>query len=45
MARMSGGQAIAVLTLAVANGRITAIQLIVNPAKLSAIAAGRTLPL
>jgi RNA polymerase sigma-70 factor (ECF subfamily) len=41
----AGGQAIAVLTLAVADGRITAIQLLVNPGKLSAIAAGRTLPL
>jgi RNA polymerase sigma-70 factor (TIGR02957 family) len=41
----AGGQAIAVLTLAVADGRITAIQLLVNPDKLSAIAAGRTLPL
>ena len=41
----AGGQAIAVLTLAVADGRITAIQLLTNPNKLSAIAAGRTLPL
>jgi RNA polymerase sigma-70 factor (ECF subfamily) len=41
----AGGQAIAVLTLAIAEGRITAIQLLVNPDKLSAIAAGRTLPL
>jgi RNA polymerase sigma-70 factor (ECF subfamily) len=41
----AGGQPIAVLTLAVADGRITAIQLLANPDKLSAIAAGRTLPL
>jgi RNA polymerase sigma-70 factor (TIGR02957 family) len=41
----AGGQPIAVLTLAVADGRITAIQLLTNPDKLSAIAAGRTLPL
>jgi len=41
----AGGQAIAVLTLTVADGRITAIQALVNPDKLSAIAAGRTLPL
>ena len=40
-----GGQAIAVLTLTVADGRITAIQLLVNPEKLSAISAGRTLPM
>jgi len=40
-----GGQAIAVLTTAVADGRITAIQLLTNPDKLSAIASGRTLPL
>jgi RNA polymerase sigma-70 factor (TIGR02957 family) len=40
-----GGQPIAVLTLAVADGHITAIQLLANPDKLSAIAAGRTLPL
>jgi RNA polymerase sigma-70 factor (ECF subfamily) len=39
-----GGQPVAVLTLAVADGRITAIQLVANPEKLSAIAAGRTLP-
>ncbi|HET9080354.1 MAG TPA: hypothetical protein VFO01_07540 [Trebonia sp.] len=39
------GQVIAVLTLAVADGRITTIQLLVNPGKLSAVAAGRTLPL
>ena len=41
----AGGEAIAVLTLAVADGRITAIQLLLNPDKLSAIAAGRVLPL
>jgi RNA polymerase sigma-70 factor (TIGR02957 family) len=41
----AGGQAIAVLTLAVADGRITAIQLLANPDKLSAINTGRTLPL
>ena len=41
----AGGQPIAVLTLTVADGRITAIQLLANPDKLSAIAAGRTLPL
>jgi RNA polymerase sigma-70 factor (ECF subfamily) len=39
----AGGQAIAVLTTAVADGRITAIQLLANPDKLSAIASGRTL--
>ncbi len=39
------GQAIAVLTLTVADGRIAAIQALLNPDKLSAIAAGRTLPL
>lgn len=41
----AGGQAIAVLTLTVADGRIVAIQALLNPDKLSAIAAGRTLPL
>jgi RNA polymerase sigma factor (sigma-70 family) len=40
-----GEQTIAVLTLTVADGRITAIQLLVNPDKLNAISAGRTLPL
>jgi ketosteroid isomerase-like protein len=40
-----GGQPVAVVTLTVADGRITAIQLLVNPDKLSAIAAGRTLSL
>ena len=41
----AGGQTIAVLTLAVADGRITAIHLLTNPDKLSAISAGRKLPL
>jgi len=41
----ASGQAIAVLTLTVADGRIVAIQALLNPDKLSAIAAGRTLPL
>jgi RNA polymerase sigma-70 factor (TIGR02957 family) len=40
-----GEKALAVLTLTVADGRITAIQLLINPDKLSAISAGRTLPL
>jgi RNA polymerase sigma-70 factor (ECF subfamily) len=40
-----GGQPVAVVTVTVADGHITAIQLIANPDKLSAIAAGRTLPL
>jgi RNA polymerase sigma-70 factor, ECF subfamily len=40
-----GGHPVAVLTVAVADGRITAIQLLANPDKLSAIAAGRPLPL
>ncbi len=39
-----GGHPVAVLTMAVADGRITAIQLLTNPDKLSAIASGRTLP-
>jgi RNA polymerase sigma-70 factor (ECF subfamily) len=41
----AGGQAVAVVTMAIADGRVTAIQLLSNPDKLSAIAAGRTLPL
>jgi RNA polymerase sigma-70 factor (TIGR02957 family) len=41
---MAGGRPVAALTLAVADERVTAIQLLVNPGKLSAIAAGRTLP-
>lgn len=40
----AGGQPVAVLTMAVADGRITAIQLLANPDKLSAVASGRTLP-
>jgi RNA polymerase sigma-70 factor (TIGR02957 family) len=40
----AGGRPIAALTLAVAGGRVTAIQLLANPDKLAAIAAGRTLP-
>ena len=40
----AGGQPVAVLTMTVADGRITAIQLLTNPDKLSAIASGRTLP-
>jgi len=39
------GRPVAVLTMAVADGHITAIQLLANPDKLSAIAGGRTLPL
>jgi RNA polymerase sigma-70 factor (ECF subfamily) len=39
-----GGRPIAALTLAVADGRVTAIQVLANPDKLTAIAAGRTLP-
>jgi RNA polymerase sigma-70 factor (ECF subfamily) len=41
----AGGHAMAILTLAVADGRITVIQLLTNPDKLSAINTGRTLPL
>jgi RNA polymerase sigma-70 factor (ECF subfamily) len=37
------GHPVAVLTMAVADGRITAIQLLANPDKLSAIGSGRTL--
>jgi hypothetical protein len=40
----AGGQAVAALTLAVSAGQITAIQLLANPDKLTAIMAGRTLP-
>ena len=40
----AGGQPVAVLTMTVADHRITAIQLLTNPDKLSAIAGGRTLP-
>jgi RNA polymerase sigma-70 factor (ECF subfamily) len=39
----AGGHPVAVLTMAVADGRVTAIQLLANPDKLSAIAGGRTL--
>jgi RNA polymerase sigma-70 factor (ECF subfamily) len=39
----AGGRPIAVLTMAVADGRITAIQLLANPDKLEAIASGRRL--
>jgi RNA polymerase sigma-70 factor (ECF subfamily) len=41
---MSGGRAIAALTLTVSGGQITAIQLLANPDKLAAVTAGRTLP-
>ena len=40
----AGGQAVAALTLAVSAGQITAIQLLANPDKPTAIMAGRTLP-
>jgi len=40
-----GGRPITALTLTVADGRITAIQLLANPDKLAALGAGRTLPL
>jgi RNA polymerase sigma-70 factor (ECF subfamily) len=39
----AGGQPVAVLTMTVADGRITALQLLTNPDKLSAVASGRTL--
>ena len=39
------GRAIAALTLTVSGGRVTAVQLVANPDKLTAIAAGRTLPM
>jgi RNA polymerase sigma-70 factor (ECF subfamily) len=42
---ITAGRPIAVLTTAVAGGRITAIQLVANPDKLRGIAEGRTLPL
>ena len=41
---LSGGRAIAALTLTVSDGQITAIQLLANPDKLAAVAAGRMLP-
>jgi RNA polymerase sigma-70 factor (ECF subfamily) len=40
----TGGGAVAALTLAVSAGQVTGIQLLVNPDKLTAIMAGRTLP-
>ena len=40
----AGGRTIAALTLTVSAGRITAIQLLVNPEKLAAVSVGRTLP-
>jgi RNA polymerase sigma-70 factor (ECF subfamily) len=40
-----GGRPLAAVTTAVADGRITAIQLVANPDKLRAIQAGRTLPI
>jgi RNA polymerase sigma-70 factor (TIGR02957 family) len=42
---VTAGRPIAVLTTTVADGRITAIQLVANPDKLHGIAEGRTLPL
>ncbi len=41
----AGGRTLAALTLTVSSGRITAIQLLANPDKLTAITAGRTLPM
>ncbi len=40
----AGGQPVTALTLVVAGGRITAIQLLANPDKLAPLGAGRTLP-
>jgi RNA polymerase sigma-70 factor (TIGR02957 family) len=40
-----GGRPITVVTTVVADGQITAIQLVTNPDKLRGLAAGRTLPL
>jgi RNA polymerase sigma-70 factor (TIGR02957 family) len=40
-----GGRPLAAVTTAIADGRITAIQLVANPDKLRAVQAGRTLPL
>jgi RNA polymerase sigma-70 factor (TIGR02957 family) len=40
-----GDRPITALTLVVSGGRITALQLVANPDKLAALAAGRTLPL
>jgi RNA polymerase sigma-70 factor (TIGR02957 family) len=42
---MAGGQVIAAVTATVADGRITAIQLVANPDKLRALSAGRALPM
>jgi RNA polymerase sigma-70 factor (TIGR02957 family) len=42
---IGGGRVIAAGTLTVVDGRIAAIQVVANPEKLDAIAAGRTLPL
>jgi RNA polymerase sigma-70 factor (TIGR02957 family) len=39
----AGGRPVAALTLTVSGGRVTAIQLLSNPDKLAALAAGRTL--
>jgi RNA polymerase sigma-70 factor (TIGR02957 family) len=41
----AAGRPVAALMLVVSGGRITAIQLLANPDKLTALAAGRTLPL
>jgi RNA polymerase sigma-70 factor (TIGR02957 family) len=41
----AGTQPVAALTLAVSDGRITAIQLLTNPDKLAPLVSGRTLPL
>ena len=42
---MAGSRPVAALTLTVSGDRVTAIQLLSNPDKLTALAAGRTLPL
>jgi RNA polymerase sigma-70 factor (TIGR02957 family) len=42
---MGGGRVIAAGTFTVVDGRIAAIQVVANPEKLDAVAAGRTLPL
>jgi RNA polymerase sigma-70 factor (ECF subfamily) len=42
---MAGSRPITALTFVISGGRITAIQLLANPDKLAALAAGRTLPL
>jgi RNA polymerase sigma-70 factor (TIGR02957 family) len=41
----TGERTLAALTLSVSGGRVTEIQLVANPDKLTAIAAGRTLPM